>query len=68
VGALIQSTTRLVPNSKVEIRFAGRKSSPICGRIVRSYVSAIDAEVVFYRSAIAFDQAIDLSAIDAEDG
>ncbi|HEY7449207.1 MAG TPA: hypothetical protein VH702_13705 [Vicinamibacterales bacterium] len=67
-GALIQSTTRLAPNSRVELRLAGSRSSPIRGRIVRSYVSAVDADVIFYRSAIAFEQVFDLSAIDPEDG
>ena len=68
MGALIQSTTRLTPNARIELRLAGSRSVPIRGRIMRSYVSAVDADVIFYRSAIAFEQAFDLSAIDAEEG
>jgi hypothetical protein len=64
LGALIQSTARLVPNSHVELRFGGDGSRPtVRGRIVRSYVSAIHADVVFYRSAVAFDQRLELTAI-----
>jgi hypothetical protein len=68
MGALIQSTARLAPNSKVELRLMGKRSLSVRGRIVRSYVCAVDAEVLFYRSAIAFDQKFDLSAMDAPDG
>jgi hypothetical protein len=64
LGALIQSTTRLVPNSRVELRFGKNGlARTIRGRIVRSYVCAIDADVVFYRSAVAFDQMLELSTI-----
>ena len=64
LGALIQSTARLVPNSRVELRFGANGSAhQIRGRIVRSYVSAVAADVVFYRSAIAFDQMLELSTI-----
>jgi hypothetical protein len=69
MGALIQGTTRLVPGSRVELRVGAIGSSlPIRGRIVRSYVSAIQRDVVFYRSAIAFDQPLELSAIEMSDG
>ena len=64
LGALIQSTTRLAPNSRVELRFGKNGlARTIPGRIVRSYVCAIDADVVFYRSAIAFDRMLELSTI-----
>jgi hypothetical protein len=64
LGALIQSTARLVPNSRVELRFgANRSAHQIRGRIVRSYVSAVAPDVVFYRSAVAFDQMLELSTI-----
>jgi hypothetical protein len=64
LGALIQSTTRLVPNSRVELRFGRNgQARTIRARIVRSYVCAIDSDVVFYRSALAFDQILEFSTI-----
>jgi hypothetical protein len=64
LGALIQSTTRLAPNSRVELRFGRNgQARTIRARIVRSYVCAIDSDVVFYRSAVAFDQMLELSTI-----
>ena len=68
LGALIQSTARLVPNARVELRFgANGPARQIRGRVVRSYVSAVDADVVSYRSAVVFDQMLELSTIHQDE-
>lgn len=56
-GALIESRARLAPASNVELRFTDTdRRVQIRGRVVRSYVSALNASSVWYRSGIVFEE------------
>ena len=57
-GALIESTHRLLPGASVDLYLTSdrRQIDPVRGRIVRSAVSLLQAALVRYRGAIAFDR------------
>jgi hypothetical protein len=58
VGMLVESTHRLVPGARVEIRLdgKGRKPEVVSGHVVRSLVSRLMSDGICYRGAIAFDR------------
>jgi hypothetical protein len=61
LGALVEGTARLLPGASIEVHIntpAGRVL--VRARVMRSAVSALASNLVRYRSALAFDAAIDL--------
>jgi hypothetical protein len=61
-GALVEGTTRLLPGTHVDVHLiTGDGRTLVRGRIVRASVCAVDAEVVRYRGAIAFEHWVDTS-------
>lgn len=63
-GALVESPARLLPGTHVDVHIVTREGRALVrSRVVRAYVSHVAADVVRYRGAIAFDRAIDTSAV-----
>lgn len=63
-GALVEGPARLLPGTHVDVHIVTRDGRALVrGRVVRAYVSHVAADVVRYRGAIAFDRAIDTSAV-----
>lgn len=61
-GALVEGA-RLLPGTHVDAHVVTRDGRVLVrSRIVRSYVTELRADVVSYRSALAFDRAVDTSA------
>jgi CheY-like chemotaxis protein len=66
-GVLIESQSRLAPESSIELHVRGRATTlDVPARVIRSEVSAIDLRGVKYRSAAIFDAALQL--LSAEPG
>src|SRR5688572_32464584 len=62
-GALIEGTARLLPGTHVDVHLVTRDGRTLVrSRVVRAYVHHLDAGLVRYRGAIAFEHAIDTSA------
>ena len=60
-GALIEGRARFRPNSMVDLRLNGKgRAVDLRGRVVRCYVSALDAGTVSYRAGVAFEGSLDL--------
>jgi len=56
-GALIETDWRLLPGSRVELRF-GQPSAAIhvAAKILRCHVAVVDRERIRYRGALSFEQ------------
>ena len=56
-GMLVESTHRLLPGARVDVRFLGEDhgADVIRGRILRCGVAHLQADQINYRGAIAFD-------------
>ena len=57
-GILVESTHRLLPGARVDVRVLGERpdADVIRGRIVRCAVAYLQADQITYRGAIAFDR------------
>jgi hypothetical protein len=63
-GALVEGPTRLLPGTHVDVHVVTKDGrSLVRSRVVRAYVCHVQADMVRYRGAIAFDRAIDTSAV-----
>jgi hypothetical protein len=61
-GALVEGTTRLLPGTHVDVHIVTKEGRTLVrSRVVRASVSYLDAVVVKYRGAIAFEQSTDTS-------
>ena len=59
-GALVEGLTRLLPGTRAEVHLVTRHGRVLVRtRIVRSLVWRLEPDVVCYRSALAFDTAVD---------
>jgi hypothetical protein len=59
-GALVEGVARLLPGTHVDVHvFAAEGRSLVRSRVVRAYVSHLEAELIRYRGALAFDRTID---------
>jgi hypothetical protein len=66
-GVLIESPSRLAPQSSIELHVRGPETTlDVPARVIRSEVSAIDIRGVKYRTAAIFDAALQL--LSAEPG
>ena len=62
-GALVEGGTRLLPGTHVDLHIVTKDGRTLVrSRIVRAYVCYVDAAVVRYRGALAFDRPLDTSA------
>jgi hypothetical protein len=58
-GALIDAPIRLTPGSAIDLRLLlNGHLNPVRGRVVRCFVSAIQADTVRYRAAVAFEHQV----------
>ena len=62
-GALIEGSARLLPGTHVDVHLVTSDGRTLVrSRVVRAYVHHLDAQIVRYRGAIAFERPIDTSA------
>jgi hypothetical protein len=62
-GALVEGLTRLLPGTRTEVHVVTRHGRVLVrARVVRSLVWRLEKEVVCYRTALAFDAAVDTEA------
>jgi len=62
-GALLEGPARLLPGTHVDVHIITSDGRTLVrSRVVRAYVHHLDAQLVRYRGAIAFEHAIDTSA------
>lgn len=62
-GALVEGSTRLLPGTHVDLHVVTRDGRTLVrSRVVRAYVSHVQADAVRYRGGVAFDRAVDTSA------
>ena len=63
LGALVESTVRLVPGARVDAHVMTRDGRVLVrSRVVRAIVSALRPDAVSYRVALVFDEPVDTSA------
>jgi hypothetical protein len=61
LGMLAEGTTRLLPGTHVDVHvIAAQGRSLVRARVVRCAVSGVSADVIEYRSALAFSAQVDL--------
>lgn len=62
-GALVEGTTRLLPNTHTDLHIVTRHGRVLVRtRVVRAFVWRLDRDVVCYRTALTFDTAVDVEA------
>jgi hypothetical protein len=60
-GVLVEGTTRLLPGTHLDVHVTAAQGRILVrARVVRCAVSAVTADVITYRGALAFDEAVDL--------
>lgn len=63
-GALVEGPARLLPGTHVDVHIVTSEGRTLVrSRVVRAYVSYLDAEVVRYRGAICFERTIDTAPV-----
>jgi hypothetical protein len=63
-GLLVEGTGRLLPGTHIDVHVVTRDGRVLVrSRVTRAWVCALSADVIQYRSALAFDRVIDTSAI-----
>jgi hypothetical protein len=68
-GALVESVTRLLPGTRADVHIVTRHGRVLVRtRVVRAMVWRLEADVVCYRAALAFDTTLDTDgyAVPAE--
>ena len=59
-GVLVEGQTRLLPGTHVEVHVVTRDGRVLVrSRVVRCWITALDAGAVCYRGALAFDRHVD---------
>jgi hypothetical protein len=59
-GALLEGLTRLLPNTHTDLHIVTRHGRVLVrARVVRAFVWRLEREVVCYRTALAFETAVD---------
>jgi hypothetical protein len=59
-GVLVEGSTRLLPGTHADVHVVTRHGRTLVrSRVIRSLVWRLDAEAVCYRTALAFDTAVD---------
>jgi hypothetical protein len=60
-GALAETTERLLPGRHLDLHVVSAQGRVLVrARVVRAYVSELEAHAVHYRTALAFDQALNV--------
>jgi hypothetical protein len=67
-GALLEGLTRLLPNTHTDLHIVTRHGRVLVrARVVRAFVWRLGREVVCYRTALAFETAVDTEVEAAPD-
>lgn len=62
-GALVESGTRLLPGTHVDVHVITREGRILVRcRVIRSFVCHLQADSVTYRGALVFDRSVDVDA------
>jgi len=62
-GALVEGVARLLPGTHVDVHIiAADGRTLVRSRVVRAYVSHVEAELIRYRGALAFERSVDTAA------
>ena len=62
-GALVESATRLLPGTHVEVHVVTREGRTLVrSRVMRASVHALTAETLRYRAALAFERRVNSTA------
>ena len=63
-GLLVEGPARLLPGTHVDVHVVTREGRVLVrSRVTRAWVWALDADLVRYRGALAFDRIVDTTAI-----
>jgi hypothetical protein len=63
-GLLVEGPARLLPGTHVDVHVVTKDGRVLVrSRVTRAYVSALEADAIRYRGALAFDRVVDTSAI-----
>ena len=63
IGVLVEGQVRLLPGTHVDVHVVTRDGRVLVrSRVVRCWIAALDAGVVCYRGALAFDRPLDTAA------
>ena len=62
-GALAESTERLLPGRHLDVHVVSVQGRVLVrSRVVRAFVSRLQADAVYYRAALSFERAVDVRA------
>jgi len=62
-GALVESATRLLPGTHVDVHVVTTDGRVLIrSRVTRAHVSALSADSVSYRGALTFERAVETAA------
>lgn len=68
-GALVEGAARLLPGTHVDVHIVTADGRALVrSRVVRAWVSGVEADAVRYRGALAFERPVETSEARAEDG
>ena len=63
-GLLVEGVARLLPGTHVDVHVVTRDGRVLVrSRVTRAHVSALEADVIRYRTALAFDRIVDTEPI-----
>lgn len=63
-GVLVEGVARLLPGTHIDVHVVTRDGRVLVrSRVLRAWVCALSADVIQYRSALAFERAVDTAAI-----
>ncbi len=63
-GLLVEGPARLLPGTHVDVHVVTKDGRVLVrSRVTRAYVTALEADAIRYRGALAFDRVVDTSAI-----
>jgi hypothetical protein len=63
-GLLVEGATRLLPGTHVDVHVITRDGRVLVrSRVTRAWVCALQADLICYRGALAFDRTVDTSSL-----
>lgn len=66
-GALVEGTTRLHPGTHVDVHVVTAEGRTLVrGRVLRAWIGYLDAALVRYRIALAFESHVDTAPVSRE--
>jgi hypothetical protein len=63
-GALVEGHVRLLPGTHLDVHVVGRDGRTLVrSRVVRCWITRLDADAVWYRGALTFDRTVDTASV-----